>query len=159
METRTLTAPIALIKVKGKVVGRMRNIEVRETFRRAPVYGIGEGTPIEIPFLQWSGQLSAGFYEVKFETTGIPGGVRRDVASKQEFVDNLTLDSVGVDIVLMKRDVDTVDETTGLKKGKWKEHATINGCFIEADGIDLSEGQVSGHNQSFAYKDPVLVKP
>jgi hypothetical protein len=159
MEERTLTAPIALIKVKGKVIGKMRNIEVRETFRRAPVYGIGEGTPKEIPFIQWSGNVTCGFYEVKFDKTGLPGAIRRDVASKTEFVDNLTLDSTGIDIVMMKRDIDSIDQSTGLKKGKWVEHLTVNGCFIEADGIDLSEGQISGHNQSFSYKDPVLIKP
>lgn len=152
-----MTAPMALIKVKGKVVGRMRNIEVREMFRRVPIYGIGEGGPVELPFTQWSGTLTCGFYEVKFDKTGLPGGVRRDVTSKQEFFDNLALDDLGVDVVLMKRVEDTVTET-GLRKGKWVEHITIPQCFIESDGLDLSEGQVGGHNQSFSYKEPVLVK-
>lgn len=158
-ENKTLTAPIALIKVNGKTVGRMRNIEIRETFRRIPVYGIGEATPTELPFVQWNGTLSCDFYEIKFDETGLPGAVRRDTVSKNEFTDNLTLDDRGIDVVMLKRVSDTIDPTTGLRKGKWIEHVTVNRCFIEGDGLNLAEGQLSGHNQSFSYLDPVLVKP
>lgn len=152
----TLTAPIALIKVNGQVVGRARNIEVRETFRRVPVYGIGEGTPVEIPFTQWSGTVSCGFYETKFTETGMPGGVKRNAVSKQEFIDNVVLDSKGIDIVLFKREEDTQDPNTGLRRGRWTEHLTVRGCFLEGDGMDLTEAQLGGHNQNFSYKDPVL---
>jgi hypothetical protein len=155
----SLTAPLALIKVKGRVVGRMRNIEIRETFRRVPVYGLGEATPLEIPFTQWNGTLSCGFYEIKFDETGIPGAVRRDVASKREFLDNMVLDSEGIDVVLLKRKEESIDPSTSLRKGAWEEHVTVKGCFIEGDSMDLSEGQIAGHNQNFSFRDPVLVKP
>lgn len=156
MSQLTLTAPLAIIKVNGRVVGRMRNIEIRETFRRAPVYGIGEATPLEIPFIQWNGTLSCGFYETRIKDTGVPNAVRRDANSKTELIDNMMLDTRGIDIVLLKRKLDTVDPSTNLRKGKWEEHLTIPGCFIDGDGMDLSEGQLGGHNQSFTYLTPVL---
>lgn len=156
MPVKTLTAPLALIKVNGRVVGRMRNIEVRETFRRVPVYGIGEGSPLELPFTQWNGTLSCGFYETIFKDTGISNAVRRDSISKKELMDQLTLDDKGVDVVLLRREKDSVDSSTQLIQGKWSEHLTIRGCFIEGDGMNLSEGSLGGHDQSFSYLNPVL---
>lgn len=155
-EKLSLTAPLALIKVNGKVIGRMKNITVTETFRRVTVYGLGEATPQELPMTQWSGSLTCGFYEVQFDETGIPGAIRRDADSIRAFVDNIVLDNRGVDVVLLKRVEDTVD-SNGLRVGKWREHLTIKGAFMERESLDLSEGQVAGHNQDFAYKTPILV--
>lgn len=156
-EKLSLTAPLALIKVNGKVVGRMKNLTVTETFRRVTVYGLGEATPQELPMTQWNGSLTAGFYEVKFDETGIPGAVSRNADSVRAFIDNIVLDNKGVDVVLLKRVEDTVDDN-GLRVGKWIEHITIKGAFMEQESLDLSEGQVAGHNQNFAYKTPILVK-
>lgn len=156
MAEKVLTAPLALIKVNGVTVGKMKNLRITETFRRGRVSGIGELTAQEVPALEWNGTLTSEFYEIKFDVTGIPGAVKRKAPSIQEFVDNVLLQENGVDIVIFKKVQDFIDPNTGLIRSKLREHATVNGAFIDREGMDISEGQISGHNQDFTYLDPIL---
>lgn len=156
MADKVLTAPLALIKVNGITVGKMKNIRITETFRRGRVSGLGELTPQELPAQEWNGTLTCEFYEVKFKETGLPGAVLRKAPSLQAFVDNVLLQEDGVDVVIYKKVKDTVDPQTGLIKAVLQEHATVVGCFIDREGMDISEGQISGHNQDFTYTNPIL---
>lgn len=154
MSTKTLTAPLAIIKVKGVTIGKMKDIRITETFRRGRVSGIGELTAQELPVQEFNGTLTAGFYEVDFTKTGIPGALNRNVSSVEQFVDNILLDDSGVDITIYKKVV--ASETNGIKKSGIEPHLTIRNAFIDRDSMDLSEGQIAGHNQDFTYTDPVL---
>jgi len=58
--------------------------------------------------------------------------------------------------VIFKKVTDFTDPQTGLLRAKLKEHATITRAFIDREGMDVSEGQISGHNQDFTYLDPIL---
>ena len=155
MAEKVLTAPLAIIKVAGITVGKMKNIRVTETFRRGRVSGLGELTPSEVPALEWNGTLTCEFYEIKFEETGIPTVIHRIAPSLQAFVDDVLLQEDGVDIVIFKKIKDFVD-TNGLIVGQLREHATITGAFMDREGIDIAEGQISGHNQDFTYIEPIL---
>lgn len=156
MAEKVLTAPLALIKVNGVTVGKMKNIRITETFRRGRVSGIGELTPQEVPALEWNGTLTCQFYEISFAETGIPEGIKRKAPSLLDFVDNVLLQENGVDIVIFKKIKDEVDPNTGLIKGKLREHATVTGCFIDREGMDINESQISGHDQDFTYINPIL---
>ncbi len=156
MAGRVLTAPLAVIKVNGVTVGKMRNIRVTETIRRGRVSGIGELTPQEIPALEWNGTLTCGFYEVEFETTGIPEGINRTTGSLTAFVDNVLLQENGVDVVIYKKVADEIDPNTGLIQSRLRPHASIQGCFVDREGMDINEGQISGHDQDFTYITPIL---
>jgi hypothetical protein len=156
MAEKVLTAPLALIKVNGITVGKMKNIRISETFRRGRVSGLGELTPQELPALEWNGTMTAEFYEIKFDETGIPEGIKRRASSTQAFVDNILLQENGVDIVIFKKVKDFVDPTSGLIVSRLREHATVTGAFIDREGMDVSEGQISGHNQDFTYSSPIL---
>lgn len=153
--SRVLTAPLAVIKVNGIAVGKMRDVRISETYRRGRVSGLGELTPQELPALEWNGTLTCDFYEVDFSTTGIPEAIRRRVGSLQDFVDNVLLQEEGVDVVLFKKVKNFVDDS-GLIKSKLKPHATLRGCFLDREGMNVSEGQISGHNQEFTYIEPIL---
>lgn len=156
MAEKVLTAPLALIKVNGITVGKMKNIRVTETFRRGRVSGIGELTAQEVPALEWNGTMTCSFYEVNFNTTGMPDGVKRTTDSLSAFVDNVLLQEDGIDIVIFKKVKDVIDPNTGLIRGKHKVHASIQGCFADREGMDINEGQISGHDQDFTYLKPIL---
>jgi hypothetical protein len=156
MAEKVLTAPLALIKVNGITVGKMRNIRCTETFRRGRVSGIGELTPQEVPALEWNGTLTCQFYEVKFKETGIPEGIKRTAPSLLEFVDNILLQENGVDVVIYKKVENGINTATGLIESTIEPHATITGCFIDREGMDVNEGQISGHDQDFTYINPIL---
>lgn len=153
---KVLTAPLALIKVNGVTVGKMKNLRITETIRRGRVSGVGEITPQELPALEWNGTLTSEFYEVQFNNTGYPDAIKRQAPSVQAFVDNILLQEDGIDIVIFKKVADTTDPSTGLISSQLKEHATINGAYIDREGMDISEGQISGHNQDFTYTEPIL---
>lgn len=155
LKPKVLTAPLAVIKVDGIPVGKMRDIRVSETYRRGRVSGIGELTPSELPALEWNGTFTCDFYEVDFSKTGIPGAIKRRAGSTKEFVDNVLLQEEGVDVVIFKKVKDYVDES-GITKSKLVPHLTVRGCFADREGMNISEGQISGHNQEFTYLDPIL---
>lgn len=153
---RVLTAPLAIIKVNGVPVGKMRNIRVTETIRRGRVGGLGTLTPSELAALEWSGTLTSQFYSINLKTTGIPGALIRQAPAVQDFVDNTLLQENGVDIVIFKKIVDHLDPVTGLLVPQLEEYATIVGGFVDREGFDISEGQLSGQDQDFSYLNPIL---
>ena len=154
--SRVLTAPLAIVKVDGITVGKMRNITCQETFRRGRVSGLGELTPQELPATEWNGTMTCEFYETNFDEAGIPEGIKRKAGSLQEFVDNVLLQENGVDVTIFKKVKDVEDPSTGLIKAKLQKHSTIKGCFIDREGLNIGEGNIASHNQDFTYTTPIL---
>lgn len=156
MANEVLTGAIAIVKVNGTPIGKMRNIRASENIRRVDVRGIGTILNQESPVVEWSGTISCSFYEIDFSKTGIANAIRRDVQSKQEFEDQLMLEADGVQIDVFKKIEDFVDPATGLIRPKLQAYAVITRCLIESEDFDISEGVVAGHNQSFRFLDPIL---
>ena len=155
---RVMTAPIAIIKHNGNVIGKMKNVRITETLRRGRVSGLGELTPQELPALEWNGTLNAQFYLVDFRDTGVPNANPRTInANTEEYVDNVLLDENGVQIDIFKKvDAGTVNATTGLIESILEPFATIESAFIDREGFDITEGQISGKDQDFTYMKPIL---
>lgn len=147
---------LAIVRKNGTAVGRMRNVRWTENLRRSDVRGIGTIIVQEAPVVEHAGSLTCDFYEVDFSKTGLPDAIRRDVQTNQEFEDNVLLNYDGIQIDIFKKVEDVVDPDTGLKKAKAQPYAIIKRLLIESEGADISEGAISGHNQSFKYLDPVI---
>ncbi len=155
-DTKVMHGALGVVRKNGTAVGKMRNIRWTENVSRGDVRGIGTLLTSEAPAMAWGGSVSCDFYEIDFTTTGVPQSIRRDVQTNQEFEDQLLLDYDGVTLDIFKKVEDIIDETTGLKKPKAIPYATLTKMLIESDGADLTEGAISGHNQSFRYLGPVL---
>lgn len=157
-----LTGAIALIKVQGEVIGKMRNVRCQENMRRVPVRGIGTILPSEQAVVEWEGSLSCDFMEIKFQTTGIKNAIRRifpNIASQvlngnTSFEDQLILDTEGVQLDIFKKITDVVN-ADGTIKPKLEPYAIVKNCLIESDSFDISEGSIAGHSQSFKYLTPL----
>jgi hypothetical protein len=156
MADKVLTGALAIVKVNGTPIGRMRTVTATENLRRQPVRGIGTILVQESPVVEHAGTLNAQFYEVDFQKTGIPKAINREVQTKQEFEDNVLLNHDGVQVDIFKKITDYVDTNTGKIIPKAIPHAIITRVLIEQENIDISEGQVSGHNQNFTYLDPII---
>ena len=152
---RVLTGALALIMKDGSVIGRMKNIRWSETFQDQEVRGLGTIYVQEAPITGHAGTWSCDFYEIDFKLTGIPGAIRRDVADKNAFEDNLLLRDP-FSISIFKKIEDALDVSTGLKTSTPRVYATINGLFINSDGADITEGSISGHQQSGRFLEPVI---
>jgi len=153
---KVLHGALGIIRKNGTPIGKMRNLRWTENLRRGDVRGIGTILRQEAPTLEHGGTLSCDFYEVDYRKTGIPDAIRRDVQTNQEFEDNLLLNHDGVQVDIFKKVEDFVDPNTGLKKAKAQPYAVIKRLLIESEGADLTEGAISGHNQSFIFLDPII---
>jgi len=157
MAQKVLTAPLAIIKVDGIAVGKMKNIRIQETIRRGRVSGLGQLTPDELPALEWSGTLSCGFYNIQFDKSQLPKAIVRKVNTLDEFVDTVLLQENGVQVDIMKKVAAAgPDPVTGIIPSQLEIFASIKGCFITREGFDIQEGQISGKDADFDYTTPVL---
>lgn len=157
---KVLTAPLAIIKIGGVAIGKMQNLSFDENINRSPVRGIGNLTPDEVPAVTWDGALTCSQYVIDFSkalnqlSNGNP--LQRAVNTLDEFVDTILLQDEGLTIDIMRKVVDTVDATTGVKKSKLEVFASVKGCFLNREGLSVNEGQVSQRNASFQYINPVI---
>lgn len=154
MADKVFTGALAIIRKNGSAIGKMRNIRWNEDVSRGDVRGIGTLLTSEVPALAWSGRGSCDFYEVDFTTTGL-GGIKRNVKTNQEFDDNLMLEGEGLQLDIFKKEEDLINPDTGLVIPKATPYAVLGQMFIEGEGGDITEGAISGHNNSFRYLFPI----
>lgn len=162
---KVLTGALALVKVNGKVIGKMSDVRISESFRRQIVKGLGTLLPDEVAVTDWSSTLTCGFIEVDYNKAGIPGAVRRNVQNARSqvltggasFEDNLLFDDEGVQIDIFKKISDAFD-SNGHPLPKLKVYASIAKMFIDSDAIDIRDGAISTRNQSFMCTEPVLIR-
>lgn len=170
MAKKTMTAPLARIVVphpSGQgtlVIGKMRDIRVTETIRRGRVSGLGELNPHELPALEWNGTLTCRFHFIDLsgadnDASGIPGAMPR-VANLATYISHILLQEEGLQIQILKKVKGTIN-AQGLIEENEKPQvvATINGAFADRESFDISEGQISGHDQDFTYITPILFTP
>lgn len=162
-DNKVLTGAIALVKVEGKVVGKMRNIRAQETVRRIPAIGIGTILMSEKPVVGWEGSLTCDFIQVNMKKSGIPKAINRNFSNIESqvlnglasFEDQLVLDTEGVQLDIFKKVSDAIDEN-GIIRPKAIPIAVIGNCLIESDTLEISEGSLAGRNQTFSYLKPMI---
>lgn len=157
---RSLTAPLAIIKVNNIEVGFVRNLNINESHEITPIYGIGHLTPQELPVTKWSGTMTAESYLIDFykalNVLTDASIVQRTVNSPEEFVDTVLLNDDGVTLdIYRKVEVDR-DPTTGVVQSGLEIFASVRGCKMTRDGISISDGQIAGRNVEFMYKTPIF---
>jgi hypothetical protein len=165
---RVLTAPLAVIKVNGITIGKMKNIRCTESLRRGRVVGLGQLLPDELPVIEWSGQLTCSFFNVSLKNSAIPGAINR-LGTADQFVQTVLLQEDGVQIDLMKRvkspqqSDSQFPNVSGDPKyiqrnitGILEVFASVKGAFLTSEGFDVSEGGISGRDCQFEYTTPIL---
>lgn len=158
MANKVMTAPLAIVKVNGVAVGKMKNIRVTENIQRGNVQGLGNLTNEELPALKFTGSLNAGFYSITFNNQDqlIKNALLRNVNNVQEFVDTVLLQENGIQIDIMKKVKDYQDPNTGIIYPQLELFASVRSCFATKESFDISEGQISGRDVDFEYLTPIL---
>ncbi len=157
-DNRVMTAPLAVVKVAGEIIAKIKNLRISETIQRGRVSGLGQLVPDELPALSWAGTASFDFQNINFLTSQIPGGINRNTSSIEAWADNILLQEDGVQVVIYKKvkNEDDPVSPTGLLQGPLKVYATINGLLMDTEGFDIAEAQVSSRTQSYQYLTPIL---
>lgn len=159
MESKVMTAPLAVIKINGKAVGKMKNVRVSEQIRRGRVSGIGRLNPSEIPALEWSGTLSCSSYSINFNLLANESkiGTFRNAGTVDAWANAILLQEAGLEIAIMRKVKDgEIDPDTGLVKSKLETFAKVTGAFANRESMDVQEGQISGRDTEFEYLEPIL---
>lgn len=166
-EDRVIHGSIALIKVEGVTIGKMRSISAQENYQRIDVQGLGTIYTQEAPVVKFTGTVTCDFMSIDFASEGIRNAIRRNLPNLASRVfdgeisleDQLSIDSDrGVQIDVFKK-VEDVLNADGTIKPKAIPYAVIQNCMIESDSFNISEGTVGGKNQSFRFLRPIqLVK-
>lgn len=158
-QTKTMSAPMAIIQIDGVTVGKMKNVRLTETFRRGKVTGLGTIVPSELPVLEWSGSLTCSSYVINFNllTNVSKKGTFRNANSVEEWQNALLMQEDGLEFAILKKVKDgSIDPDTGLLTTKWETFSKVTGAFATREGFDINEGQMSGRDTDFDYLTPVL---
>jgi hypothetical protein len=154
-EPKVVTGAIALVKVRGKVIGKMKSVSFTENFGRVEVRGLGTIYAQEVPIVTHSGSGSFERFLIDMKSTEITGSIRRDVQDKNEFEDFLVLQEEGIQLDIFKKETDLID-SRGIPKAKLSPLAIIKQVFLDSEGISITEGQVASRSNSFRFIDPVI---
>lgn len=151
-----LTAPLGIIKVNGVTIGKMRNIRINENISRGRVQGVGALTLSELPALSYVGTLTCDSYNVTYKKSAIPDSLNTQVQTVQQFVDSVLLQEEGVEVQLFKKVPKVGQPRKGNIESTEDSIATIRNLFLDSKGMDISEGAISGKNQSFTFTEPII---
>ena len=162
MATTVLTAPLAELRVGNSTIGFMRNVRVSETIRRGRVTGIGQMTASEVPAVEFTGTMNVGFYTINFDAHPLTrDAVLRKTGTTEKWVNTVTLQEVGLKVLLKRTVSDKINfppdgrDANGIIQTLDEEFATITKAFLTSEGFDINEGQISGHDSTFEYLDPI----
>lgn len=151
---------LGIIKVNGQPIGKMKSISYSDNVSRGRVSGLGTLKPLELPALSWSGTVSVDSYLIEFSKTVFDNNdfsraFGRNVQTVEDFLNTVLLQEQGVQVDILKKVKDTIS-STGIITHKLVIFATIPGLFITSDGMDISEGTLSGRNAQFECLTPVI---
>lgn len=160
-DNNVMHGAIAIIKVDGKVIGKMKNIRVNENVRRQEVIGLGKVFAQEAPVVGWAGTLSCSSFLIDLKADGVPNAFRRKfvkvvstgITGESSLQDQLVLDDVGVRVEIYKS-IKGVVGADGVIAPDVVPFCVVENCLIESESFDVSEGQLSGKDQSFKYLTP-----
>lgn len=155
MASKVFTGPLAIIRVNGIAVGKMKSIRCTENIRRAPVVGLGQLTASEYAPLSWTGTLNCGAFMIDLSKQLFPGSLLRQVQTVKEWEDTLLLSNDGIQIDILRK-VKDVQLITGVIVPKLEVFASIKGAFLNRESFDISDGQISGRDVDFEYSTPIL---
>lgn len=154
-DKKTLTAPLAVIKIAGIPSGFMRSVRCTENVQRAEVKGISNVTLQEVPVIGYTCQLQADFFFISLKRPEVQALINRS-GSVKNFIDTMILNEQGIQIQMFKKT--KLSELNGLVTGVQDDGETvavIRDFFPDSQTFDIQENQISSTNISGRYLTPV----
>ena len=156
-ETRTFSAPKAFVKINNQVAGFVRNLTFSENIQRANVQGLGSLTLQEAPAVSYTCQWSVGQYFISFNTPVFKEMLKK-FGTIEQIKNSLVLGDIAFDITVYSKMVANKDENSKLVTevdNTGQTIARLQGCLLNTQNFEISEGGISGYNVSGIYLEPV----
>lgn len=158
MADKTFTAPLAIIKVAGIAIGRIKDLQFTENVQRGEVQGIGEVNLQEVPILSTRCTFTASSFLIDLRKFG---NVKDpfwpiDATNFAELANTLLLNEKPVTLSIYRKTAGTVNENgivTAL--GEDERVAVIPDCYLDSKTFSVTDGQVSGKNINGRYLTPI----
>ena len=155
--TRTFSAPKAFIKINNQVAGFVRNLTFSENIQRANVQGLGSLTLQEAPAVSYTCQWSVGQYFISFNTPVFKEMLKK-FGTIEQIKNSLVLGDIAFDITVYAKTVTNKDENSKLVtevENTGQTIARLQGCLLNTQNFEISEGGISGYNVSGIYLEPI----
>ena len=155
--TRTFSAPKAFIKINNQVAGFVRNLTFTENIQRANVQGLGSLTLQEAPAVSYTCQWSVGQYFISFNTPVFKEMLKK-FGTIEQIKNSLVLGDIAFDITVYSKTVTSTDGNSKLVTevdNTGQTIARLQGCLLNTQQFEISEGGISGYNVSGIYLEPV----
>lgn len=157
LNNNVFTAPLAIVKINGIAVGKLRSLQFTENIQRGEVQGLGELTLQEVPALSIKCQFQADSYLIELKKLGNIDDPFWPInaSTEQEFVNSILLGEVGVDLFVYSK----IPKTTNGKIITNIDDFLIgiaSECFMNSKSMNIQEGQVAGKNISGIYLTPMM---
>jgi hypothetical protein len=156
LSKRTMTAPLAVIKINGYQSGFMRNVRITENIQRGEVKGIGNLFAQEIPATGYTCSLSCDFFFISLRRPELRAFINRD-QGLDSLINTLILGELPIQIQVFKKV--KVQESNGIITQidpEGETIAAISDFYPESNGLDITENQISGSNISGRYLTPIF---
>lgn len=157
MNQNVLTAPLAIIKINGEAVGKIKNLRLQEQYTRGDVRGIGTLLSSEKPILSIQCSFTASAYTIDVTRLGsiINPFAIRGATTTDQFINTLLMTTNGVDIYVLKKASQLIVDgiVTQIKE---ESMFVIKNAFMTSQTFDLQEQQISGTDISGEYLEPIL---
>lgn len=157
MEDKVMTAVKAIIKVDGVAIGQMKSIRATENIQRGDVRGLGNMISQELPALGITCTFNCDFYCINLKRSGIPGLDPKSANSIEVYANSLMLGRKPVDVYIYKKDANVTSGQLIVEEIEEEDFAIIRDLHLESSSFDITEGQISGRNQSGRYLSPILL--
>lgn len=156
----TLTGPLAVIKVNGQVIGKMKTVRYNENLSRGRVGGLGTLNPMEVPAIAWDGTLSCESYLIEFNATifndsDLGKSFYRKVQTIEDFINTVLLQEQGLQVDVLRK-VKASQDSKGVITPGFEVFASFTGVFITRDGMEITENGIGGRNAEFNVINPVV---
>jgi hypothetical protein len=156
----TFSGPLAIIKVNGQAIGKMKSINYNENVNRGRVGGLGTLNPMEVPALSWDGTLSCDSYLIDFKATmflnsDVGKAFYRGVQTIDDFINTVLLQEQGIQVDVLRKKALSQD-AKGIITPTYEIFASITGVFMTREGMQIGENQLGGRNAEFTVINPVI---
>ena len=154
---KTFTAPLALIKMKGVIVGKIKNINVTEQYQRGDVRGLGTLVSQEKPIISIACSFSCSSYMISVKKLGTIDNpfAMRGAQTTEQFVNTLLTQDEGIDIYVLKKGAKTITNGIVTEASESVEFVIVS-AFLTSQSFQIQEGQIAGSDLQGEYLNPVL---
>lgn len=153
------TAPLAVIKIANKTVGKIRNLTFTEQVQRGEVMGIGNLTLQEVPIIAIRCSFTADSYMIDLRKLGTIEDPFWPVKATDPkvLINTLLLGEQPTQIHVYRKKATSIANglVTSASEDSYETIGIAQDCYLDSRSWNIQENNISGKNLSGRYLTPI----